>query len=196
MAPRSASSQSVVIAAARAQAARGLRVVNVPVSPVSTIAVPGLGFDIPHFFAVHPDAARRLRRRGVLGASVFPFLDSGFIVSVEPMVVQAQPIIVQQPVIIQQVPQVAEREDAAENSGGSAAASEEPAAKRASASMDYVFVRRDGRVFFAVAFMRENDHVEYITPEGNHRSVALNALDLEATQRFNEERGLTFRLPA
>jgi hypothetical protein len=189
MAPRSASSQSVVIAAARAQAARGLRVVNVPVSPVSTNAVPGLGFDIPHFFAVHPNAARRLRRRGALGAGIFPFLDSGFIVPVEP-------IIVQQPVIIQQVPQVAEREDAAESSGGSAATPEEPAAKRASASMDYVFVRRDGRVFFAVAFMRENDHVEYITPEGNHRSVALTALDLEATQRFNEERGLTFRLPA
>jgi hypothetical protein len=193
MAPRSASSQSVVIAAARAQAARGLRVVNVPIVPGSTNAVPGLGFDIPHFFAVHPDAARRLRRRGVVGTGIFPFLDSGFLVSVEPMVVQAQPIIVQQPVIIQQV---AEREDAAESSGGTAAASEEPAAKLASASMDYVFVRRDGRVFFAVAFMRENDHVEYITPEGNHRSVALNALDLEATQRFNEERGLTFRLPA
>jgi hypothetical protein len=114
----------------------------------------------------------------------------------EPVVVQAQPIIIQQPVIIQQVPQVAEPEDTPEGSARTTVAPEERAAKQARASMDYVFVRRDGGVFFAVAFLRESDHLEYITPEGSHRSVALSALDLEATQRFNEERGLTFHLPA
>ena len=61
---------------------------------------------------------------------------------------------------------------------------------------EYVFVRRDGTVFFAVAYSWEQGSLRYISSEGTRRSVSRDALDLKATQQFNEERGLTFRSPA
>lgn len=75
-----------------------------------------------------------------------------------------------------------------------------PAAEEASAAPSenegYVFVRRDGTVFFAVAYTWEDGTLRYITSEGLRRSVAREALDLNATQQFNEQRGLSFRSPA
>jgi hypothetical protein len=61
---------------------------------------------------------------------------------------------------------------------------------------EFVFVRRDGTVFFAVAYAWENGTLRYVTSEGLRRSVARETLDLNATQQFNEQRGLNFRLPA
>ena len=60
----------------------------------------------------------------------------------------------------------------------------------------FVFVRRDGTVFFAVAYAWENGTLRYVTSEGLRRSLARDALDLDATQQFNEQRGLSFRSPA
>jgi hypothetical protein len=34
-----------------------------------------------------------------------------------------------------------------------------------------------------------------VTQEGFRRSVPRDALDLDATQQFNEQRGLNFRIP-
>lgn len=59
----------------------------------------------------------------------------------------------------------------------------------------YVFVRRDGTVFFASAYAWENGTLRYITSEGLRRTVTADKLDLDATQQFNEQRGLTFRSP-
>jgi len=64
-----------------------------------------------------------------------------------------------------------------------------------SPSQAYVFVRRDGTVFFAVAYSWESGNLCYVTQEGMRRSVARDALDLNATQQFNEQRGLTFQIP-
>ena len=61
---------------------------------------------------------------------------------------------------------------------------------------EYIFVRRDGTVFFAVAYAWEKGTLRYVTSEGLRRSVAGDSLDLNATQQFNEQRGLNFRLPA
>jgi hypothetical protein len=61
---------------------------------------------------------------------------------------------------------------------------------------EYVFVRRDGTVFFAVAYSWEQGSLRYISSEGTRRSVSRDTLDLKATQQFNEERGLTFHSPA
>jgi hypothetical protein len=61
---------------------------------------------------------------------------------------------------------------------------------------EYVFVRRDGTVFFAVAYAWENGTLRYVTSEGLRRSAAGDSLDLNATQQFNEQRGLNFRLPS
>jgi hypothetical protein len=59
----------------------------------------------------------------------------------------------------------------------------------------YVFVRRDGTVFFASAYAWENGTLRYITTEGLRHTVTADKLDLNATQQFNEQRGLTFRSP-
>jgi len=64
------------------------------------------------------------------------------------------------------------------------------------AAPEYVFVRRDGTVFFAVAYSWENGSLRYISSEGMRRSVSRDTLDLNATQQFNEQRGMTFRSPA
>jgi hypothetical protein len=61
---------------------------------------------------------------------------------------------------------------------------------------EYVFVRRDGTVFFAVAYSWDQGSLRYISSEGTRRSVSRDTLDLKATEQFNEERGLTFRSPA
>jgi hypothetical protein len=59
-----------------------------------------------------------------------------------------------------------------------------------------VFVRRDGTLFFATAYAWENGTLRYITPEGLRRTVTRDKLDLDATQQFNDQRGLSFRSPA
>jgi len=59
----------------------------------------------------------------------------------------------------------------------------------------YVFVRRDGTLFFAVAYTWADGNLRYVTSEGLRRSVGGDTLDLAATQQFNEQRGLSFRVP-
>jgi hypothetical protein len=59
----------------------------------------------------------------------------------------------------------------------------------------YVFVRRDGTLFFAVAYTWVGSDLRYVTSEGVRRSVAGDTLDLNATQQFNEQRGLSFLVP-
>src|ERR1700719_3517776 len=61
---------------------------------------------------------------------------------------------------------------------------------------EYVFVRREGTVFFAVAYSWDQGSLRYISTEGTRRSVSRDTLDLKATEEFNEQRGLTFRSPA
>jgi hypothetical protein len=61
---------------------------------------------------------------------------------------------------------------------------------------EYVFVRRDGTVFFAVAYSWEHGALRYVSSEGLRRSVEREKLDLDATKQFNEQRGMVFRAPA
>jgi hypothetical protein len=72
----------------------------------------------------------------------------------------------------------------------------EPNVTPARETGEYVFVRKDGTVFFAVAYTWENGTLRYVTNEGLRRSVARDLLDLNATQQFNEQLGSNFRLPA
>jgi len=60
---------------------------------------------------------------------------------------------------------------------------------------EFVLVRRDGRLVFAVAFSAEGDRLNYITREGVRRALPLAELDIETTRRMNEERGTTIHLP-
>jgi len=60
---------------------------------------------------------------------------------------------------------------------------------------DFVFVKRDGTKIFAVAYSLTKDKLQYVTREGLRRTLSLDSLDFEATQKSNEERGNTINLP-
>jgi hypothetical protein len=60
---------------------------------------------------------------------------------------------------------------------------------------EYVFVKRDGTRIFAVAYSMTKGSLQYITREGLRRSLALDSLDYDATEKSNEERGNTVNLP-
>jgi len=61
---------------------------------------------------------------------------------------------------------------------------------------EYVFVRRDGTLLFGVAYSWDNGTLRYVTREGQRRSISQDTLDMDATQQFNEQRGVNFHTPA
>ncbi len=105
-------------------------------------------------------------------------------------------------VIQQPVPQQQQEDDAAMASrrGRSAYAAPvstaPPDAEPVHDASEFVFVKRDGGLLFAVAFSVQSGQLNYITHEGIQRTVPLAALDADATRRMNEERGTLIRLPA
>jgi len=169
------------------------RVVQVPNQDFfdDTNAVPGLGFDYVHFAATHPNAFKHQRTN--LGG-FFPFFSGGFVFPSIPAVVEDETPETTEEVVADEsprrrvhimVPEAAAPAVSASAESGPIAPSEE-----------YVFVRRDGTVFFAVAYSWENGALRYITSQGLRGSVTREALDLGATQQFNEQRGLNFHSPA
>lgn len=158
--------------------------------------VPGLGFDFPHFAAVHPGRDHdRFRNRGFAGAFFPLFGGGGYYMPLFPEdVEEATPAEAQQGDTGQPESQrLYERTRPAEPQQNYAPA---PQPAPEPESDQFVFVRRDGTLFFAVAYAWENGTLRYITREGISHTVAGSALDLSATQQFNEQRGLNFRLPA
>jgi hypothetical protein len=159
--------------------------------------VPGLGFDYPHLAAI---SGNRHPHNGRFGAgSSFGF--SGFLLSPSVIVEQeAVPVDSQagaEEEIVDDPPPSAPRQRHSRVSRTPQA----PAQESASAaplpdSPQYVFVRRDGSLVFAVAYQWENETLRYVTPEGMRRTIGREALDLTATQQFNEQRGLNFHAPA
>lgn len=157
-------------------------------------SVPGLGFDYVHTAATHPNAVNGRHHRFNNGAVLFPFSGGGYFLPTD-TVVEAQD-------------EGQPEEDADEE----AAPAERPARVRSVQRAplkpvieepapqtdvpEFVFVRRDGTVFFAVAYSWEKDALRYISSEGLRRTVSRETLDLDATQHFNEQRGMTFRAPA
>ncbi|HKW57545.1 MAG TPA: hypothetical protein VJN42_09325 [Candidatus Acidoferrum sp.] len=203
----------------------GMLVLHVPRSRVGGIGrgagttrrvlsqdVPGLGFDFPHFAATHqggPDFRDRDRFRNQRFVGVFfPFFGGGGSWPLFPEDVDEEPPPEYPP---QEVAEAAP--PAAPNSGyeyprpyGPRGLEQAPAPSAAAPAAaepepekpndQFVFVRRDGTLFFAVAYMWENGTLRYITSEGLRRTVAGSTLDLNATQEFNEQRGLSFHSPA
>ncbi|HET7106488.1 MAG TPA: hypothetical protein VFI38_06750 [Candidatus Acidoferrum sp.] len=154
--------------------------------------VPGFGFDYTHFFAVHPNAGRHHFRRD--SGIVIPFFDGGFYLPVPAYTDQGAA-----------APQPEESEAAIQP-----APAEQPSARDSARDLrermrseplppeqtEYVFVRQDGSLIFAVAYSLINDRLQYVTAEGLRRTIPLNTLDFAATQQFNEQRGVSIRLPA
>jgi hypothetical protein len=156
--------------------------------------VPGLGFDEVHLAATRGRRAVSGGRFDRFNTGFFPFLDGGFLFPSAAIVEQApanetQPEEAAEPETQESPRRVRSREPVT-------AYPVETAAGPQRESEEYVFVRRDGTLFFAVAYSWENQTLRYITQEGLRRSVTREALDLAATQQFNEQRGLNFILPA
>lgn len=60
----------------------------------------------------------------------------------------------------------------------------------------FTLVTRGGYQLDAVAFTRSNDRLVYITPDGGRRSIAVRDLDLDSTQRLNQELGTPIEIPS
>jgi hypothetical protein len=159
------------------------------------IPVPGLGFDMAHLAATRgPEAVGAGRHRRQV-PFFFPFFDGGFFLPSSPVVVEEVAV----PEAQQELGAEAEVVEAPRRVRviqPAPALEVEAAGAGQRETEEFIFVRRDGTVFFAVAYAWENGILRYVTSEGLRRSVARETLDLNATQQFNEQRGLNFRLPA
>jgi hypothetical protein len=161
--------------------------------------VPGLGFDFPHLAATSGGS----RHRGARFAA-FPFGFNALLFGAPPAIVeQVGTAEVQagaaqddnaglndpETVYVRRPRSVSTRDLVPQNSdrGAVSTLDEDPA--------EYVFVRRDGGLVFAVAYSWENGTLRYVTHDGMRRTIARDAIDLPATQQFNEQRGLNFRSP-
>jgi hypothetical protein len=174
-----------------------------PITPDLLLGIfptPGLGFDYVHLAAINHGAgvralidpitqhelalARAIRRETPGFVATFPtFFGETPVITVEPSIV-----VVQQPA----PPPVP-----AENTEKSRAANAEPPppVEPLRDAGDFVLVRRDAGLLFAVAFTTGSDRLTYVTHEGVRRTLPLAELDFDATERINEERGTPLQLP-
>jgi hypothetical protein len=167
----------------------GLR--HLPLFPADTSDVPGLGFDYPHLAAVNGGrfGSSFSNRGGVgLGFGGFLLFSPGVMV-MEPQPGEGEPT--PEEAAAANAPGGENERDLADQFLPSPA----PAAPLHDAA-EYVFVRRDGGLLFAVAYSWDNGTLRYVTRDGVRRSVTQDALDMDATQQFNEQRGLSFHVPA
>lgn len=155
-------------------------------------AAPGLGFDETHLAATR-DRRFGAHRRNHFNSGFFPFFEGGFILPT-PVVVEQVPANEIQEEIVEPEPQA--RLQRVRPAESTPAYSPETAPAPQREAEEYVFVRRDGTVFFAVAYSWDNGMLRYITQDGLRRSISGDVLDLGATQQFNDQRGLNFHAPA
>jgi hypothetical protein len=184
-----------------------------PFGPNNFQDVPGLGFDFPHLAAVSGN--RHFGSRGFGDGfgfgGVFPFGFDGSYVAA-PYIDDTQASYDQQAAA-----QAAADEAAAERAAAADAELDRQARSRRNARSnydaaasapvpdtaplpqdvtEYVFVRRDGGLLFGVGYSWDNGTLRYVTRDGLRRTVNRDALDLGATEQFNEQRGLRFDSPA
>ncbi len=157
-------------------------------------SVPGLGFDAVHQAATCGSGTMGLRGRGLQEPFFFPFFDGGFSVPGSPVAAEdGSAAETSQEATDAEVRETDRRYRTPQPVTAPAA---ETASSAASDNEEFVFVRRDGTVFFAVAYAWEKGTLRYITSQGLRRTVTQDTLDLDATRQFNEQRGLNFHSPA
>jgi hypothetical protein len=155
-------------------------------------AAPGLGFDETHLAATR-GRSFGAHRRNRFNSGFFPFFEGGFILPTPVVVEQAPANEIQEEIVEPDTQPRVQRMRPVE-SAPAYSAEAAPAPQRE--TEEYVFVRRDGTVFFAVAYSWDNGMLRYITQDGLRRSISGDVLDLGATQQFNDQRGLNFHAPA
>ncbi len=195
----------------------GARIVNRPGNSAAAFnrqnsvpdftGVPGLGFDYAHLAAVHPQGSQQhgFRHRNN-NVGFFPFFDSGFLLPYSSGYLDGPDDNSYADNTAPPPPQQQSSADVAGDTqslqghesryGLQAVAPYDVVVTPPKQSEQYVFVRRDGSVFFAVAYSWEPGNLLYVTQEGYRRTVSRDMLDLAATQQFNEQRGLSFQSPA
>lgn len=158
-------------------------------------AVPGLGFDYVHYAAVHPQSGHH----HFVGGGVVPFVGGGIYIPEGGYYVdsgsQQQPVEESEDTEVTEQATETPEVPPAEQPTVSQRARPRPSAPLPP-SPEYIFVRRDGTVFFAVAYSWQNGNLQYVTQDGFRKLASLSTLDLDATSQFNEQRGLVFRSPA
>ena len=70
-----------------------------------------------------------------------------------------------------------------------------PVSKADDEQQMFAIVLRDGTVDSAIGVTVQNDLLHLVEPDGGHRSIALDAIDREATRRINRERKLDLQIP-
>ena len=158
-------------------------------------SAPGLGFDAVHQAAICGSTTFGLRTRGLGFPFFFPFFDGGFSIPSSPVAAEESSGA--------ETPQPETTDADARERGRRnripepvTAPAAEPASAAPTDNEGFAFVRRDGTVFFAVAYAWEKGTLRYITSQGLRHTVTQDALDLDATRQFNEQRGLNFRWPS
>jgi hypothetical protein len=163
--------------------------------PLNDYPAPGLGFDYVHYAAVHPNSGHN--HGHFRGGAIFPFFNGGIYYPssdyVEPGAADNQSSDLVQSGSDAQPAETAETDSQMEEAPVSTVRSK-PAP--VPPSSEYIFVRRDGSVFFAVAYSWVNGDLQYVTKDGFRRLVSMGTLDLDATTQFNEQRGVVFHSPA
>jgi hypothetical protein len=165
---------------------------------------PGLGFDFTHHAAVNRNLgvralvdpitqhrlalARQIRRETPVTPITGPIVINSIQVNVLP----------QPPVVIIQEPEP-EPVDRLENARYAERVAEAPQPppvfyEPEQDTSELVFIRRDGSLLFAVAFVTRGERLVYVTRDGQRRSLALADLDLDATRDINEARGASLQL--
>jgi hypothetical protein len=174
---------------------RVVNIANLPVFRMESSNVPGLGFDFAHSAAVH---GRRFRRERFFGANSSGF--GGFLLFPPATILDEGQFAENQPVgeemAVANGPEGENFRGSDERNFSGSASTPLGAPAPQHDPAEYVFVRRDGGLVFAVAYSWDHGTLRYITREGLRGSVGQGALDMEATQQFNEQRGVDFRLPA
>lgn len=174
----------------------------------SGFSVPGQGFDFAHLAAINSGAGvralidpvtqhqlallRDIRRESPQATGFFPNFFPGFYPGFEQSAAEpSQPTIIVVPQATPAPDQYPERGRAPSVETPVLAQPIEPTHDAG----DFVLVRRDGGLLFAVAFTQGGGRITYITRDGVRRGLVLADLDIAATVSMNEERGTPLQFP-
>jgi hypothetical protein len=195
---------SVAQNSSRGQTASGFDPI---VSSVSFDGVPGLGFDYPHLAAISRgqtnNSSTRFDHNGHREQAFFvpiwfggyPYYSADYSYDQPEQQPAQQPQPQPQIIVIQQpVPGQQTAESGVDTGNLSTSASSSQPAEPIPDVGNFILVRRDGRILFASAFSVVGTQLQYVTPEGIRRTVAISEIDPDATQRMNEERGTTVQI--
>jgi len=178
----------------------------------SGFSVPGQGFDFAHLAAINSGAGvralidpvtqhqlallRDIRRESPQATGFFPNFFPGFYPSVEQSAAEpSQPTIIVVPQAAPAADQYPDRyPERARAPSVETPMLAQPIEPTHDAG-DFVLVRRDGGLLFAVAFTQGGGRITYISRDGVRRGLMLADLDIAATVSMNEERGTPLQFP-